>query len=358
MSTDRRVALVGGTALLGPDLVPTPEAVVVIEGRAIAAVGPVDEVHIPDDIRTIDVAGETLMPGFIDAHVHIGLSDPREVLRRGVTSVRDLAWPSDEIFATARRSREPGFDGPAILAAGPMLTVADGYPITARWAPDGTGVAVRSRDHAAELVGGLASSGAAVIKVALNPQGGRVLPDDLLGAIVSAAHEVGLRVTAHIHGADQLRRGLDAGIDELAHMLMSPERLAQSTIDRMVDSAVTVVPTLAIFPKQEVDIAVDNLRRFITAGGRVVYGTDLGNEGPGPGIDASEVTRLEAAGLSVTDIVSCATVDAARWLGLFPGKGVLAPGSDADVVSLEAFPDTAAGLTRVRRVIREGRLVI
>ena len=352
-----RVAVAGGTALLGPELTPTPDAVVVLEGPTIVAAGPRDDVRIPDGTRTIDVTGETVMPGFIDAHVHIGLSDPSEVLRRGVTTVRDLAWPPQEIFGMARRSREPDFDGPAIVAAGPMLTVADGYPITAAWAPAGTGLAVDSSEHATKVVGDLVSSGAVVIKIALNPPAGRVLSDELLNSIVGAAHDAGLRVTAHIHGADQLERALDAGIDELAHMLMSAEPLAGDTIDRMVAAGVTIVPTLSIFPSSEAALAAENLRRFVAAGGRVVYGTDLGNEGPGPGIDAIEVSRMEAAGLSVADIVRAATVDAARWLSLFPAKGIVAAGSDADIVCLNGFPKTAIELTKVRRVIREGRLV-
>jgi len=355
MSNHTTLALTGGTAYLGRDLCPVTDAVVVTHGRRIAAAGPATEVTIPPDARVIDVGNGTLVPGFIDAHVHIALADPGEVLRRGVTTVRDLAWPPEQIFALARRSREPDFDGPLVVAAGPMLTVAGGYPITAAWAPEGTGRAVASEDDASAAVAGLARSGASVIKVALNPPAGNVLDAAVLRTICDSSHEHGLRVTAHIHGLDELHKALDAGVDELAHMLMSPEILPDETIARLVGSDVCIVPTLSIFPPGPTEIATQNLSRFVARGGRVVYGTDLGNEGPGPGIDLLEVTRMEAAGIAVPDIVRAATVDAASWLGL-TSKGALAPGMDADIVAIEGAVTQAADLARVAHVVREGRV--
>jgi imidazolonepropionase-like amidohydrolase len=124
----------------------------------------------------------------------------------------------------------------------------------------------------------------------------------------------------------------------------------------MVTNDVTVVPTLSIFPRGALDIAVSNLHRFISAGGRVVYGTDLGNAGPQPGIDELEVTRMEAAGMSVVDIVRAATVTAAEWLGL-ADRGVIDPGLTADLVVIDGDILEARALTRVTKVFRAGREV-
>ena len=348
-----RIAIVGGTALIGRDLTPVTEKAIVIEGARIAAI--VDDGEIAE-ARVVDVAGGTVMPGFIDAHVHIGFADPKDVLRKGVTTVRDLAWPPERIYPLARASRSEDFDGPLILAAGPMLTVAGGYPITASWAPEGTGRAVGSTDDARAAVRALAADGVAVIKIALNPPAGHVLDHDTLAAIVGEAHAHGLKVTGHVYGLAELRKALDAGIDELAHMLMSPERI-DDVVETMVDNNVTVVPTLSIFPVGALDIAVANLHRFLSAGGRVVYGTDLGNAGPQPGIDELEVTRMEAAGMSATDIVRAATVTAAEWLGL-ENKGAIDVGMDADLVVLHGDVREAKDLTRVRRVFREGKQAV
>lgn len=357
MTHEKRLAIVGGTAFLGRELAPVPDSVVIIEGRAIVAAGGAQEIAVPHDATVLDAHGGAVIPGFIDAHVHIGFADPGDVLRAGVTTVRDLAWPTERIYPLAKRSTEPGFDGPLILAAGPMLTVEGGYPLTAGWAPPGTGRAIHSVDDATRAVAQLWSEGVSVIKVALNPPAGKVLGQELLHAICNEAHEHELRVTGHIHGLTELHKALDAGVDELAHMLMSPERIPQETIDRLVEAEVRIVPTLSIFPDGEAELAIDNLSHFIARGGSVVYGTDLGNEGPQPGIDASEVARMEAAGMSVADIVWSATVDAARWLGL-ERKGHITPGMDADLVCLERMPEQAIDLTRVAKVVREGRVAV
>ena len=356
MDGSRTAVVTGGTAYLGPDLTRVEDAVIVVAGGTIEAAAPSGQIEIPTGAQVIEASGRTVLPGFIDAHVHIAFADPRDVLRGGVTTVRDLAWPREDIYPLAARSREKTFDGPLILTVGPMLTVAGGYPITAGWAPPGTGVALDSASEGTSVVADLAADGVSAIKIALNPPAGRVLDDATLHAVVDEAHRHGLRVTGHIHGLDQLDRALDAGVDELAHMLMSPEVLPDETITRMVAANVAVVPTLSVFPHRDAAVAIQNLERFVAAGGLVVYGTDLGNEGPGPGIDRLEVTRMAQAGMSVLDIVRSATVDAARWLEL-GSKGAIAAGMEADLIGIDGDLDGAEALTRVSLVMRAGRLV-
>ena len=349
------VTISGATALAGEGLTPIPDAVVVIEGGRIAQLGAAAEVAIPPDADRIDASGLTLLPGFIDAHVHIAFSDPAAVARAGVTTVRDLGWPADEIFPLAQRSASDDFPGARVIAAGTMLTAPGGYPTQAGWAPDGTGTEVRELDDARDAVQANVARGATVIKIALNPPAGPVLPAELVRAIVEAAHVAGLKVTGHIHGLAELDKALDADIDELAHMLMSSERIPAATVERMVAQEVTVVPTLAIRTGSDRLIAIDNLRRFREQGGRVVYGTDLGNEGPRAGIDRTEIRAMTEAEMTPLDIVRSATVDAAAWLGL-EGTGVLAQGARADVIGVRGDPGASArALTEVELVIRGGR---
>ena len=303
----------------------------------------------------IDASGTTLSPGFIDAHVHIGFIEPRLVAVGGTTTVRDLAWPPDRIFPMVEASRDDDYPGPSIIAAGPMLTAPGGYPTRAGWAPPGTGREVHSSGDASAAVAEAADQGATIIKIALNPPVGPVLDARTLALIVSAAHDRGLKVTGHISGLDELRKALAAGVDELAHMLMSAERIPDSLIDEMVSAGMAVVSTLSIRFARDRKLAIDNLRRFAGAGGRVIYGTDLGNAGPRPGIDKREVRALERAGLDAIDIIRAATVDAAEWLGL-ERTGILAENMDADLVALpgDALADARA-LTDVSLVIRRGR---
>lgn len=339
------------TVLAGSDLTPMSGEAVVIAGEHIAAVGNPEV----DGAVVVELPGATLMPGFIDAHVHIALADPGAVVRGGVTTARDLAWPPEGIWPLVERSRDRAFDGPRLMAAGQMLTVEGGYPMTAAWAPTGTGRPVSGPAAAVEAVDDQVRSGAVVIKVALNAAAGPTLDGDVLTAIVRAAHERGLPVTGHVTGLTELTKALDAGLDELAHMLMGTEEIPTSTIIRMVEQEMVVVPTLACRFGDDIVTAVENLTRFLTAGGRVVYGTDLGNSGPEPGIDRREVDALAEAGMSGRQIVASATVDSARWLKL-PDGGVIAPGATADLVAVAGDPlADAAALTDVVAVWRGGR---
>lgn len=323
----------------------------------ILAAGRRSDIQAPAGSTTVDASGFTLVPGFIDAHVHAGFATLPEVLSGGVTTVRDLGSPPDDIWPLAAESVSPDFPGPQIIAAGQMLTAPGGYPTRAAWASQGTGRVVRSTAEAREAVAEQAEAGACIIKVALNPPVGPTLDATALGAIVEAAHQRDLRVTGHVYGLGELRKALDAGMDELAHMLMSPEPLPASMIDRMVAQSMTVVPTLACFFDHAQEIAVSNLRAFQGSGGRVVYGTDLGNEGPRPGIDPREVNALARSGMSGIEIVATATTGAAAYLDL-PDRGALNEGLGADVVAVGGGPESdPIALTRVAMVWRRGRRI-
>lgn len=355
--SERQLVIHADGALVGPDLAPVEDPVVIVEGATISAIGPAEAIDAPPGATEVDATGLTLVPGFIDAHVHIGFYPPGDVVAGGVTTVRDLAWPPEKIFPLVVRSRADDFDGPTIVAAGPMLTVPGGYPLHAAWAPEGTGVPLVSPAEAEDAVERVAAQGAIVIKVGLDPHVGPTPSKELLAAIVDAAHERGLKVTAHIYGLDELEKALVAGIDELAHMLMSSERIPGEVLERMVDASLAVVPTLSCRWGRDLEVARDNLARFVTAGGLVIYGTDLGNDGPRPGIDPTEVSAMNAAGMPPLDIVRSATVDAAGWLGL-DETGILAPGMSGDIVGVRGdVAGDAGALTRVELVVRRGRVV-
>ena len=354
---DRTQAITGASALVGRDLTLVRDAVVTVEGGTIGAAGPRGEVGIPDGAEIVDASGLTLIPGFIDAHVHIGLVDPHRLVAGGVTTARDLAWPPDVIHPLVRDSRRADFDGPTLLAAGPMLTAEGGYPTRASWAPRGSARVVRGAAEARGMVEQTAAEGAAVIKVALNADVGPVLDGQTLATISDAAHDLGLRVTAHVSSLAELDKAIGAGVDELAHMVLSRERIPNETIASMVRAGMAVVPTLSIRSGRDLKAATQNLGRFLEAGGRVVYGTDLGNKGPEPGIDRREVEAMATAGLSPRDVIATATSDSARWLGL-ETKGAIEAGLDADIAALRGDPlSTPRALTETEMVWRAGRRV-
>jgi imidazolonepropionase-like amidohydrolase len=301
---------------------------------------------VPDDAEIVTADG-IVMPAAADRHVHIGLADPAAVLARGVTAIRDLGWPANSIFPLADLSELPTFDGPLIRAAGPMLTVADGYPTRDAWAPPGTGREISGAEEAAAAVKELTALGATAIKVSLNAEAGPVLTDAELTAICDAAHEAELPVTSHAQGEGQVERALGAGVDELAHTPWT-NRLSDDVIARCA-ATVRIVSTLDILgfgrDTPAAQTALDNLRRFHDAGGTVIYGTDLGNGSIPPGIHTRELLLLREAGLTNEEIVLALT------------RAPIEPGAPADLIviggdplrDLEAFDD-------IRLVIRAGRV--
>jgi imidazolonepropionase-like amidohydrolase len=262
-----------------------------------------------------------------------------------VTFVRDLAWPAEDIFPLADISQATDFDGPAIAAAGPMITARGGYPTASGWAPAGTGMEVAGAEDAARAVARIADMDPAVIKVALNSEAGTTLTDAELLAVCGAAHERGLAVTAHVQGSGQTERALGAGVDELAHCPWT-ERLADDLVEALART-VAVVSTLDIHSygrdTPELVSALDNLRRFVAAGGRVRYGTDLGNGPIPPGIHVGEVRHLAEGGLDADAILRAMTLSPLRQ------------GVEADVVGLAGDPfEDLEALGRVRLVVRGG----
>ena len=344
------LAVVGVAVFDGGGGPPVPGRTVVAAGGVIGRVGPAGQTVPPAGAVVVDGAGATLLPGFVDAHVHLDFHPPAEVLAGGVTTVRDLGWPAERLAVLGARAAAPGAASPRLLAAGQIVTVPGGYPTRAAWAPPGTARPVDGPAEAAAAVAELARAGAAVIKVALDDRVGPTLPAPVLAAIVEAAADRGLGVTAHVGTAAEAAKALTAGVGELAHWPFDPRPLPEPLVDALAESVVAV-PTLHIDPSPARRAGV---RRFVARGGRVVYGTDLGNQGPPPAVDTEELRLLVEAGLPPPQALAAATSLAAAHLGL-AGTGRVVTGARADLLLVDGDPlaDLAA-LSRVRLVTRDG----
>jgi len=332
-------------AWLGPGRL-VDEASVSIEGDTIAYAG--ESRYAPGSEITVLVDG-VLLPAAADRHVHIALADPGAVLLGGVTAVRDLGWPPEEIFPLAAASEGPSFNGPLIRAAGPMITVPGGYPTRSEWAPEGTGLEVRGPEEATHAVEKLADDGAAHVKVSLNADAGPTPTDEELVAIVECAHRRDLFVTAHVQGRGQAERAVGAGIDEIAHAPWT-EHLADELLEQMAKS-MRIVSTLDIHSygvdTPELRAATDNLWRFARAGGKVLYGTDLGNGPIPPGIDLREVLMLWEAGLGAEAVLEAMM------------RSPLEAGAPADMIGVARNPfEDIEALGELKLVMRAGRVVL
>jgi imidazolonepropionase-like amidohydrolase len=365
--TTGTLVLVNGTLINGTGADPIPDAVLVIDGSRIVAVGPRADAAIPDGVQVVDVQGGTILPGFINAHVHDSYDEDTLAAWAlgGVTTVRDLAsgQPPEELF-TFRDEALTHPEYARLVAVGPMVTVPGGYPI-ARWNADS--ITVTSPEDAREKTADLLDAGADVIKIPLESgvifgQRMPMLSPEEAAAIVEIAHERGTVVSVHVTISPDLELALDAGADDIAHMVT--DEVPDELIQRMVADDVYWVPTLELWLGVGYgldDHVVSNLRRFVEAGGQVALGTDYAgapNVDFDLGMPMDEIEGMQEAGMTPMQIIVAATKNAAHVCNLEREIGTLEVGKVADVLVVNGDPlDDVHALTDVRMVIRDGVVI-
>ena len=257
---------------------------------------PVGDRHTDADL---ELPG-TLFPRLTDHHVHVGLIDPFSLMAGGITAVTDLGWIPAEASRLREASAAAASGLPEVSIAGALITCPGGYPSRSGWAPAGAWVEVRDAEDAQAAVDAQVAIGASAIKFTMNNEAGPTLSAELGAAIIHAAHTSGLPAVVHAQGAGQARRAFEAGADRFAHTPFS-ERLDDDLVDAMADAGTEWISTLDIHgwgtPIGDFKVATDNLRRFAEAGGRILYGTDLGNGPLRVGVNGRELLALAAAGL-------------------------------------------------------------
>jgi hypothetical protein len=233
----------------------------------------------------------SIMPGIIDRHVHLGLVDAAALAATAVVEAHDLGW----VPRIARGWKIDPPTGGVVKIAGPFLTAVGGYPIDRAWAPSESVRELTGPADGVRAVDEGAAHGHDLIKVVLHT-GGPSLDDATLGAVVRAAHRHRLPVGVHAEGEGQARRAFASGADILVHAPWT-ELLSDDLLCAMAGS-MRWISTFAIHRDADRDRAVDNARRFVRFGGRLDYGTDMGN-GPTPvGPRREEITALGETGLA------------------------------------------------------------
>lgn len=252
----------------------------------------------------------TLLPILHDAHVHTHLFDVDALGRAGIGAVLDLGGDPARLSRTAERNGVPH-----IAYAGAFLTAPGGYPSGRDWAPKETIREVRPpTDRRMSPAEGAVSEqvafGASVIKVCLNVQAGPVFDAAALAAIVASARMAGLPVVAHAQGRGMVELAVDAGVDALACTPWT-ERLADPLLARAASGGQRWISAIDTHghssPNADRERAIDNLRRFVAAGGRVLYGTGLGKGHVPVGVNGAEISALLDAGLTAADVIDALT---------------------------------------------------
>lgn len=240
--------------------------------------------------------GHTMLPGVVDRHVHLGLVDHGPLTGGTLVEVHDLGWSPSQ--AAEWRTTPPG--DVLVRAVGPFHTAPGGYPTGRAWAPADAVRAVVDTADARTAVADIVAGGFDGVKIALHAAM-PLLGEQVLRALVDAAHDAGLPALVHAEGPGQATRAIDAGANVLVHAPWS-EPLPDDVLER--GKHMSWISTLAIHDDAGRAVAIDNCRRFRAAGGTVVYGTDMGN-GPTPvGPNPTEIRLLERAGLTGDDLLA------------------------------------------------------
>jgi imidazolonepropionase-like amidohydrolase len=390
-----------GRAFDGERVVPGG-ALVLVDGGRIAGVEP-GAAPAPDGCQVLDVPGGTVLPGLVDAHVHLcadgtdgtldRIGEPsadammavieqslRRHLAAGVTTVRDLGDRRFAVLDWRSSARSRGGVYPAVVAAGPPITSVGGH--CANMGGEAAGAdqlraAVRERaDRGADLVkimtsGGFQTTGTQVMLCQFTL--------DEVRAVVEAAHAAGLPVTAHAHGLPAVHMAMAAGADGIEHCsFLTDTGPSQSEQDlaRLAQAGTAVCPTLGqagplvpspnaaallarlgMTPGQVVEMGKRRVGQMHAAGVRVVSGSDGGiAAAKRHGLLPVSVAFLVDGGVSTAAALASATALAAAACGLGDKKGRLRAGHDADLLVVDGDPVADIGaLARPVAVFAGGR---
>ncbi len=355
----------------------------------------------------IDLKDQTVLPGLIDAHVHIGAALPskanavetyvthsdidrafdaavyaRALLLQGFTAARDLGG-GDETLGVRDAIDAGKVPGPRLWIAleplGPTAGHGDGHtgfdPALSN--PTWDRGIVNSAEEARFKVREHKRRGATVIK--LMPSGGiasagddpraQTMAQDEIEEAVRTAHALGLKVAAHLYPSAAIQTSVRAGIDSVEHGSFADAE----TFRLMKDRGVWLVPTLTVYDvfyetaskhpellppgTAAKELANDllpkkNFPLAVKSGVKIAYGTDLGE-----GDHSLEFQLLVQGGLSPTQALQAATSSAADLIGDKAEIGLVAPGAYADLVAVQGDPTADIATMRSVRFVMKGGVV-
>lgn len=401
-----RLAVRAARLLDGKSATPMPNAVVLVEGANIKAVG--SNLPIPEGTRVIDLGDVTLLPGLIDVHSHLllevtptttSLFDPvarlstaerallgaklgREMLEAGITSVRDLGNSGVSGDVALRNAINRGWvTGPRLLACTRALAPPGGQfgPLqpAAQGLIEQEYVTVSGAENARRAVRQAIADGADCIKV-IADNGPLQLSPEELRAIVEEAHLQKRKVAVHATHEQSTRNAAEAGADSIEHGYT----IADDTLKLMARKHLFLVPTdttleqctgfagaattererrLVAGCMRYIPRTQERLRRAVAAGVPLASGSDEYMTRPGMtrgGASLQVLLAYAEAGLKPVDVLRMATVNAAELLGLKDTVGTLEPQKFADLIAVKGDPLKDVGaLLRVQFVMKGGQVV-
>lgn len=381
---------------------PVEPARVVIQGERITAAGPADRIKAPEGARRISLGARTLLPGLIDAHVHLkgwrssnpddvlitphplaalrAAADCRKLLHAGFTTVRDCGGCLGPHLRDAIAAKE--IPGPRILTAYRGLSQT-GRVKKVTWALDITPLRqeVDGIDDCVRVVREQIGLGADLIKVSITgrvyaPQsdpGQTAYTSEEIQAIVKEAHRMGRRVAAHAQATQGIKNGILGGVDSIEHGIYLDEEACQWMRERNT----VLVPTLAYFhriatlgeglgspayavrkAKEVVEAHMKSFALAMRMGITIGMGTDFEGSALFPhGENGAEFDLMVDGGMAERDVIVAATATNAAILGIEQKVGTIETGKLADLIAVPGNPlKQISALRQVEFVMQEGRI--
>ena len=395
-----------GAILDGIGDIPRPEMTIVVEGDRITALHPGYTPPARND-TLVDLRDATVMPGWIDMHVHLDLQQgpsiyterfslnpgdfalrashyAKKTLLAGFTTVRVLGDNEGSSLALRKAIAENFAEGPRIFTAGRSVATTGGHADPTNGVrralmgdPGPAQGVINGADEARKVVRQRYKEGCDLIKITAT---GGVLSMATSGhnaqftmqelrALVETAHEYGFKVAAHAHGEEGMRRAVEAGVDSIEHGTFITDEI----MALMKERGTYLVPTVSagrfvaekakvpgyfpalIVPKAIATgpLAQSTLQRAYAAGVKIAFGTD---QGVAPhGENALEFVYMVEAGMPPLAAIKAATIEAAKLLGRQDELGSVEPGKLADLVAVPGDPlKDIQVVTRVNFVMKGG----
>jgi imidazolonepropionase-like amidohydrolase len=374
-------------------------ALVIEDGRIVAVPDSWDESG-GEGIEVIDLKGRTLLPGLINAHIHIMMDagpDPltkmkreeipayvlegakrgEQILRAGITTARDLGGFEFAELALRDAFASGEFLGPRLLCAGKVITMTGGHGWHVGFETDGPDeVRKATRENlkrGVDCIKMMATGG--VLTPGVEP-GAAQLGEEELRAGVEEAHKASKRTASHAQGTEGIKNAIRAGIDTIEHGIF----LDDEAIEMMAQRGVVFVPTLAA-PYRIVEAGAEkgipdyalrkslrsmdahrrSFEQAMNAGVTIAAGNDGGTPF-NPSHDlVTEIRLMTEYGMGVLGAIRAATYGSAVALGLVEETGTLQKGKWADCFVLEEGADPLQdvnALSRVGMVIKQGKIVV
>ena len=399
----KTVLIAGGNVIDGTGSAPQAKTDVLLKGDRIVAVGKNLAIDAADsaNAETIDASGLTVMPGLIDAHVHVTLGEPRtndelfmhrdaatsamlaafnvrKVLKAGVTSMLDV----DGIFnigPALRDSINAGIvEGPTMRSGSYALMTAVGGT-AGKLIPDsgtaGYAEVVRDKEEMVRVVRRQVKEGADIIKIhvtgSIPTRSGeiQVWTREELKVVCDTAHDLGVRVTAHCRGDKATLDAVMAGVDIIWHASF----LGDAALEAIIDKKVPVGPVFTFLANLseyghkagatstaksvfagELEHTGSKLREAYDAGVKLLCGSESGfSMTPYGHWHAREMeVFVQHLGLTPLQAITCATKDNAVALDEDGETGCIASGYRADVLILDGDPSKNVSLLSDKSTFR------